>query len=296
MNIALVTCLSRTQYAIPGEDEDDVLARALRGYGHTVKAPVWTDAAVDWPAYDAVVLKSPWDYFDRIADFYAWLDRLQLLGVKLLNPLEIVRWNADKRYLRDIEAAGFRIVPTHWLGQGCAFEPAALFEKFQSEKLVVKPAVSGGAKNTFALTLPEAQAQAAAIEKLVAEEDFLVQPFLPEIQARGEWSFLYFGGQFSHSVLKTPKSGDFRVQQYFGADTVAVAAPAPLHATADQLVARFAPSCLYTRVDGVEVNGELLLMELELIEPLLFLPYEKAAAARYEATLVRLTAQARSNS
>jgi glutathione synthase/RimK-type ligase-like ATP-grasp enzyme len=115
-----------------------------------------------------------------------------------------------------------------------------------------------------------------------------VQPFLPEIQARGEWSFLYFGGQFSHSVLKTPKSGDFRVQQYFGAEAVAAAAPPALRATADQLVARFAPGCLYTRVDGVEVNGELLLMELELIEPLLFLPYDEAAASRYEAALVSL--------
>ena len=293
MNLALVTCLSRAQYAVPGtDDEDDVLARALRGCGHTVATPIWTDPAVDWHTYDAVVLKSPWDYFDRITEFYAWLDQLQQLSVALLNPLEIVRWNADKRYLRDIEAAGFRIVPTHWLTKGSSFEPAVLFEKFRAEKLVVKPAVSGGAKNTFALTLAEARNQADVIEKLVAEEDFLAQPFLPEIQAQGEWSLLYFNGQFSHSVLKTPKAGDFRVQLYFGADTANVPAPAALRATADQLVARFAPGCLYARVDGVVVNGEFLLMELELIEPMLFLAYEKAAAARYEAVLWQLAQSA----
>ena len=292
MNLALVTCQSRVQYDVPGiEDEDVVLARALRGYGHTVSAPVWTDAAVDWTAYDAVVLKSPWDYFDRIGEFYAWLEALKTRGVALLNPLKIVRWNADKRYLRDIEAAGFRIVPTHWLSKAGSFEPGALFEHFQTDKLVVKPAVSGGSKNTFALTQAEAAGQAAEIIALLAEEDFLAQPFLPEIQQQGEWSLLYFGGGFSHSVLKTPKTGDFRVQQNFGADTVLAPAPPALRATADQLVAQFAPGCLYARVDGVAVGGELLLMELELIEPLLFLAYDASAAARYEAALRRLTSR-----
>ena len=274
---------------MPGlEDEDDALARALRERGHRVSAPIWTDPAVDWRGYDAVALKSPWDYFDRISEFYAWLDRLQTLGVRLLNPLEIVRWNADKRYLRDIAAAGFRIVPTHWLPRGSTFEPAALFAEFQTPKLVVKPAVSGGAKNTFALTPAEAAGKVAEINALLADEDFLAQPFLPEIQAPGEWSLLYFGGEFSHSVLKTPKSGDFRVQLYFGAGTENRPAPPALRATADRLVAQFAPGCLYARVDGVEVGGELLLMELELIEPMLFLAYDAAAAGRYEAALRRV--------
>ncbi len=274
---------------MPGiEDEDDQLARALRERGHTVAAPVWTDPAVDWLSYDAVVLKSPWDYFDRIQEFYAWLDQLKALNVRLLNPLETVRWNADKRYLREIAAAGFPIVPTRWLPQGSPFEATDLFAEFQTEKLVVKPAVSGGAKNTFALTLAEAEAQKTALAPLLAEEDFLAQPFLPEIQTQGEWSLLYFGGEFSHCVLKTPRSGDFRVQLYFGADTANRPAPPALQATADRLVAQFAPGCLYARVDAVEVGGEFLLMELELIEPMLFLAYDEGAAGRYEAALRRL--------
>ncbi|WP_375418410.1 RimK family alpha-L-glutamate ligase [uncultured Hymenobacter sp.] len=243
---------------------------------------------MDWRAYDAVVLKSPWDYFDRIEEFYHWLDLLEKQGVGIWNPLAIVRWNADKRYLRDIEAAGFRIVPTRWLARGSAFEAEELFAEFQAEKLVVKPAVSGGAKNTFALTRVQAAAQTPALTALLAAEDFLAQPFLPQIQAPGEWSLLYFGGEFSHCVLKTPKRGEFRVQLYFGSDTRAASPPPALRATADALVARFAPGCLYARVDGVEVEGELLLMELELIEPTLFLAYDEGAAGRYEAALRRL--------
>ncbi|RYU77983.1 ATP-grasp domain-containing protein [Hymenobacter persicinus] len=289
MNIALVTCQSLAQYAAPTvDDEDALLTRYLHQQGHRVTAEIWTDPAVDWLAYEVVVLKSPWDYFDRVQEFYAWLDRIEALGVRLLNPVARVRWNADKKYLADMEQAGARIVPTRWLSRGAQFEPAELFADLGTDRLIVKPAVSGGAKNTFALSRAEAEAARPQIEALLQEEDFLAQPFLPQIQTQGEWSLLYFGGEFSHCVLKTPKSGDFRVQHYLGGHIEPVTAPAHLRATADQLVARFAPDCLYARVDGVEVNGELLLMELELIEPFLYLASDEHAFARYEAALSRV--------
>ncbi|SHI36855.1 glutathione synthetase, ATP-grasp domain [Hymenobacter daecheongensis DSM 21074] len=286
MNIALVTCQSLAQYAAPTvEDEDALLTRYLRGQGHHVTAEIWTDAAVDWRAYEVVVLKSPWDYFDRIEEFYAWLDRLETLGVRLLNPVARVRWNADKKYLAEMEQAGARIVPTRWLTRGARVEPEELFADLGTDHLIVKPAVSGGAKNTFALTRTEARAAVERLEPLLYEEDFLAQPFLPQIQTEGEWSFIYLGGRFSHCVLKTPKSGDFRVQHYLGGHIEPRVAPPHLLATADQLIARFASDCLYARVDGVEVNGELLLMELELIEPFLYLASAEGAFARYEEAL-----------
>ena len=293
MNIALVTCETLAQYAAPNvDDEDNLLTRYLRQQGHRVEPRVWSNPAVDWLSYDVVVLKSPWDYFDRVREFYAWLDRVEALGVRLLNPVATVRWNAHKGYLRDMEQAGVRIVPTHWLARGSRFEPAALFAALRTERLVVKPAVSGGAKNTFDLTPAEAARRAPELTELLRHEDFLAQPFQPLIQEQGEWSLIYLGGEYSHCVLKTPKTGDFRVQHYLGGGIEPREAPTHLRATADQIIRDFAQGCLYARVDGLDANGELLLMELELIEPFLYLASAEGSLARYEQALQLLSLRA----
>ncbi|MBX0291617.1 hypothetical protein K3G63_14295 [Hymenobacter sp. HSC-4F20] len=292
MNIALVTCESLAQYAAPNvDDEDSLLTRYLREQGHTVEPRVWTNPAVDWLRYDVVVVKSPWDYFDRVGEFYQWLDRMEGLGVKLLNPAATVRWNADKKYLLDMQAAGVRIVPTHWLSRGQAVETDSLFETLGHDTLVVKPAVSGGAKNTFVLTRQESAIRQPQLEQLLRDEDFLVQPFQPQIQKEGEWSLIYFGGEFSHCVLKTPKSGDFRVQHYLGGGIEPRPAPAHLRQAADAIVRAFATGCLYARVDGLDQDGEFLLMELELIEPFLYLASSEGSLQRYESALQQLSAQ-----
>nr|WP_231403169.1 hypothetical protein [Hymenobacter guriensis] len=267
-------------------DEDTLLANYLTSRGHQVSIEIWSDAAVGWEQYEAVILKSPWDYFDRIAEFYAWLTRLDRLGVQLLNPISVVRWNADKRYLLEMAEAGVPVVPSQWLARGSKLNVDALFAALgQPGQLIIKPAVSGGAKNTFALTAAEAMAQADFLQKLLTEEDFLAQPFLPQIQTQGEWSLVYLGGQFSHCVLKTPKAGDFRVQHYLGGGIEPYPAPAHIRPVADDIVRRFAPGCLYARVDGVEVDGQFLLMELELIEPFLYLETDDASWSRYEQAL-----------
>ncbi|UYZ62477.1 ATP-grasp domain-containing protein [Hymenobacter weizhouensis] len=289
MNIALVTCESLAQYAAPNvDDEDSLLTRYLREQGHHVETRVWSNPAVDWHRYDAVVLKSPWDYFDRVAEFYAWLDRLEAEGVALLNPTAVVRWNADKKYLLEMEKAGVRIVPTHWLERGRPVEVQELFAGLGHDELVVKPAVSGGAKNTFVLTRHETAIRQPQLAELLQHEDFLVQPFQPQIQEEGEWSLVYLGGEFSHCVLKTPKSGDFRVQHYLGGGIEPREAPAHLRQAADAIVQQFAPGCLYARVDGLDQDGELLLMELELIEPFLYLASSEGALARYEQALRKM--------
>lgn len=290
MNIALVTCESLAQYAAPNvDDEDSLLTRYLREQGHSVEPRIWTNPAVDWLRYDVVVVKSPWDYFDRVGEFYQWLDRMESLGVKLLNPTATVRWNADKKYLLDMERAGVRIVPTHWLSRGQAVETESLFDVLGHDTLVVKPAVSGGAKNTFVLTRQESSVRQPQLQELLRDEDFLVQPFQPQIQEEGEWSLIYFGGEFSHCVLKTPKSGDFRVQHYLGGGIEPREAPAHLRQAADAIVREFAADCLYARVDGLDQNGEFLLMELELIEPFLYLASAEGSLPRYEAALRRMS-------
>ncbi|OON68265.1 RimK family alpha-L-glutamate ligase [Hymenobacter sp. CRA2] len=292
MHIALVTCDALAQYAATGvANEDQELAAYLRRRGIDVTFAVWSDPAVRWESFDVAVLKTPWDYFDRPTEFHQWLDALDARGVRLLNPTGIVRHNADKAYLRDMELAGVPIVPTRWLARGSQVDTDALLAELATDRLVLKPTVSGGAKDTFALTRQEAAVAAPQLQSLVDAGDFLAQPFLPQIQTSGEWSLIYFGGELSHCVRKTPKAGDFRVQHMFGGGIHAETPSAAIQRVAADIVERFAPGCLYARVDGVETpEGGFWLMELELIEPFLYMEAGgEAAFARYADALLRLT-------
>jgi glutathione synthase/RimK-type ligase-like ATP-grasp enzyme len=291
MHIALVTSVVLAQYAADSvANEDDLLTAYLERQGLRVTPAIWSDATIPWESFDAVVLKSPWDYFDRPAEFHRWLDELDQRGVRLLNPTAIVRHNADKAYLLDLQAAGVPIVPTRLLQRGSRVVPHEWFGGGVADKVVFKPTVSGGAKDTFALTQPEAEAAVAQLQPLLDEADFLVQPFVPQIQTHGEWSLVFFGGEFSHCVRKTPKSGDFRVQHYLGGQIEPATPPAHIQQLAHDIVRQFAPGCLYARVDGVDTPDKgFWLMELELIEPFLYLESGgEAAYARYYEALKQL--------
>ncbi|MDQ3291356.1 MAG: hypothetical protein M3Q05_08715 [Bacteroidota bacterium] len=272
LKIALITYNDQGKYTSSSiEDEDTVLFNFLNNKGLNLTFEVWNDPEVNWEQYDLLILKSPWDYFDYILDFRDWLDKIEQKNIRMLNPLKTVRWNTDKHYLQDIADAGFTITPSEWIEPGEAFKMGKLFRQFGTDKIIIKPCVSGGAKNTFAITRETAEEQAIKLNALFAQEAFLAQPFLSEVQTQGEWSFVYFNGSFSHCLLKTPQEGDFRVQHYLGGSIFPTEPPAHLLWEANRIVQKFAANCLYARVDALEVNGSFMLMELELIEPFLFL-------------------------
>lgn len=280
MKLALVTYQDQGKYrAINVVNEDEQLTRFLTEKGHTVKNPIWNDPRVDWTFFDLILIKSPWDYFNHIEDFYNWLSMLEQEGCRVLNPLATLRWNADKHYLLDIAAAGLKVTPGVFTSPEQEILLEQYFDVFNTDGLIVKPAVSGGSKNTFKVTREEAGETGLQLQALSKKEDFIIQPFLKEIEENGEWSFLFFGGKFSHSLLKKAKAGDFRVQATFGGTVHALS---PSAAQLDQVVPyadQFAKNCLYARIDGTFVNDEFVLMELELIEPFLFL---ETAAQSFE--------------
>ncbi|MBF9252329.1 hypothetical protein I2I11_03400 [Pontibacter sp. 172403-2] len=285
----MITYQSKGNYSDISEEENDNLLHFLQEKGLSISFQVWDDPAVDWSRFDAIIMKSPWDYFDKIDAFYTWLNELENLNCLVLNPLKTIRWNADKLYFKDLAEQGTEVVPTVWLNQGDAFDAAHVFSQLAVDKIIIKPRVSGGAKNTLALTQQEAAAAIAAINALLQQEPFMAQPFIPEVAGKGEWSFLYFGGRYSHSVLKAVKPGDFRVQHFFGGTIHTPEPPAALLSTAQTIVDKFASDCLYARVDGVDIDGRFVLMELELIEPFLFLATSPGAIERYyEALQARL--------
>lgn len=264
---------------------DRLAAAELRRMGLTVEAAVWDDPGVAWEAYAAVIIRSCWDYHLRPAEFSRWLDRLESAGVRVWNPPALLRWNMDKAYLRDLQARGVAIPPTAILEPGATADLAALLTRHGWERAVVKPRVSATAFNTWLTTAATAAAENDRFAALLADRGALVQPFVDEVVADGEWSLMFFGGRYSHAVLKRAAPGDFRVQDDFGGTVEPALAPPWLVAEARRILDCLDNPPLYARVDGVVAGGRLLLMELELIEPWLFFAADPVAPQRFAAAL-----------
>jgi len=289
MKIGYIEYAFKKQYRGIYKDEDAELLAFLKEKGLDIESLIWTDPDIDWRDYEVVILKSPWDYHERIGEFYDWLEYLQKTGVRLLNPAEMVRWNSNKKYLADIMASGLPVIPSRFLEAGSRLEQAEIyFKEFGTDRLVVKPCVSGGAKNTVILTPDSDHTVKETINRLLAQESFLIQPFVDEIK-NGEWSFVFFNGRYSHHVLKVPGQEDFRVQQQHGGITKYDVAGGEAYAgKAQQYIQQFAGNTLYARVDGVIMRHGFYLMELEMIEPYLFLNGDKSRMENYLGALNNL--------
>jgi len=286
--VALVTCA-----AYPNLFEDDLpLARALEQLSISAIPAVWSAAAIDWTSFNALVIRTPWDYFERAAEFRAWLDARIASGVLMCNAGDILDWNYDKRYLQDLEAAGVPLVPTISIRRGEQADIAALARARGWNEIVVKPTISGGAYRTYRFCVDDAAAYTKEIDDTLADRGVLVQPFLPEILSDGELSLLFFDGVFSHAVRKRPRPGDYRVQFQFGGTTESVEVEPRLLTQALACVLAAPSLPVYARVDGVVSDGQFLLMELEVFEPLMFLTSHPEAAGRFaRAVQGRLLAQ-----
>jgi glutathione synthase/RimK-type ligase-like ATP-grasp enzyme len=291
MKIAYVCYQDTGKYASGVENEDNILLEFLKGKGLDINMEIWNNPTVNWEGYDLAILKSPWDYFDKIGEFYEWLNKLESLKITLLNPVSTVKWNSDKHYLQEIADAGLKVTPTIYFEQGDKPDLSLCFEKLYTETLIVKPCISGGSKNTLKITKANLAELTPVISDYLNDEAYMVQPFLPEIESQGEWSFLFFNGKFSHHLLKKAKPGDFRVQHYLGGSIHTEPAPAHLLSAAKKYADQFAKGCLYARVDGLEVNGQFTLMELELIEPFLFLFTNPESYLNYYNALVEITSR-----
>ncbi|MEM6796510.1 MAG: hypothetical protein AAF725_21235 [Acidobacteriota bacterium] len=260
---------------------DELCYPALAELGWSTRAVPWR-AEVDWRDFDLVVIRSPWDYHqevDRFLDVLARIDR----ATRLENSLEVVRWNIDKRYLRDLESQGVPAVPTLWREAGAPLD-ASLFESLGSERAVIKPTVSASAHHTYVLEAASFEGKRAEMEAIFATRDSMIQPFVPAIVEEGEISLFFFSGELSHAILKTPREGDFRVQEEHGGRIVALEKPS--HAMIDaarRALAAVPDPVLYGRVDLVRYGGPetYVVMELELIEPSLYFPQDPGSPERF---------------
>lgn len=263
IDIALATCAR-----LPDLDSDDrPLLAALEARGLAAAAWVWDDPAVEWGQARSVVVRSTWDYEARRAEFLGWAARVEALGVSLWNRARTLEWNTHKGYLLEMEAAGIPIVPSRLLRPG---DEAALDEALARwDDPVVKPAVGAGARGALRAGHEAATAHARAL--LRAGEAALLQPYRGAVASQGELSLLFFGGEYSHAVLKKPRSGEWRVQETWGGTREPATAPRAARELADRVLAWVKEPLLYARVDLLPGPGGWELSELEATEPSLYL-------------------------
>lgn len=281
-HLVIVTYYSTGAYDSNTIDEDKLLSGILTELGLSHEIHAWSDPTVDWSSFSHLLIKSTWDYFDFYPEFLTWLDKIKALGIPVLNDLETIRWNSSKEYLLEIESKGFPTIAGLILEKGSKPDLEKIRDKVKSETLVVKPLVSGGAKNTLKIPVKEWTKSEQKVISLLQEEAFLVQPFVKEVAEVGEYSLIFFNQTFSHAVLKTPAPSDFRVQHYYGGTIQEIHPDSTLLESAQKLIDTFGKGTLYGRVDGVLIDGVFHLMELELIEPYLFLGLSEQAIPNYK--------------
>lgn len=261
----------------------DVSFDAMAAIGWRVQTVAWRHA-VDWDAFDAVYICTPWDYPEHLPQFLDVLGTIDASRALLVNDLSLVFWTLEKTYLRDIEQRGGCIVPSTWYDGFDSGDVAKFFETHESDTVVIKPTIGANAKDTFVLTDPVPEELRTTLATTFRDRAFFVQPFIDNIRSEGEYSLFYFNGEYSHAILKTPQAGDFRVQEEHGADIKPVRPPDDLLETATGMFNAISPLPVYGRGDWVRgARGDYLLMELELIEPSLYLRTDSGAATRFAA-------------
>lgn len=302
--VALVTA----REALPLDQDLPPLVAALADSGAMVSTPCWDDAAVDWQQFDLAVLRSTWDYVDRIGEFLAWAERCAL-QTHLVNPPDVVRWNTDKHYLVELASRGVPVVPTTFVEPGA--QAAAALEGFLEgdaaamstgvrgpfAEFVVKPAVGAGSRDTARYRRNENSRALKHLESLLsAGRSAMLQPYLDAVDAHGETAIIYLGGRFSHAIRKGPllELDAGLVEELFAPEEITPREPEPAEHVVAAAAYRALPfvAPVYARIDLVrDARGAPLVLELELTEPSLFFAHAPFSARRFADALLALPSQ-----
>jgi glutathione synthase/RimK-type ligase-like ATP-grasp enzyme len=281
LDVALASCAP-----LPEPDPDQQpLMDALAERGLRVETLAWDDPRADWPAARLTVLRSTWNYPRRAAEFLRWAERTAAVS-RLWNPLEVVRQNLHKSYLLDLERRGVAVVPTKLVRQGSATSLRAAAGEW--ERVVVKPAISAASLDTIRVERDDFARGEAHLQMILASRDALVQPYLPSVEGEGERALVCVDGALTHAVRKHPR---------FSAEAESVSGALPIapdeRALAERALATVGHPLLYARVDVArDAAGRVLVMELELIEPSLFLVQHPPALERFADAIARAAAAA----
>jgi glutathione synthase/RimK-type ligase-like ATP-grasp enzyme len=264
--------------------EQELLKSAFEAQGLKVDIAYWDNPTYEWQETKSVFFRTIWDYFERFDEFWEWLEQVKT-KTRLINSYELIKWNIDKHYLKDLSSWGIETVPTYFADKGCNMKLHEIAKRNQWKDLVIKPAISASAFKTYKILANEIQANEKLFNSLVQERNMLVQPYFETITQLGEASLMVFDGKFTHAILKKAQPGDFRVQDDFGG-TVHNYIPTKAEINfAEKVFETCKTKPVYGRVDIVWDNDKnFYLSELEIIEPELWIRnYPKCAERIAEA-------------
>lgn len=250
---------------------------------------IWNSPEVDWSCYDAVLIRNTWDYHQQTQVFRAWLTHLEKLSIPVINPPDLIRWNMDKRYLKVLSEMGIRTVPTVFCEEN-SFNLLDILQENQWQEAVVKPIVSASGENTWQVRLDSAENEQQSFEWIASQFGAMIQAFMSQI-SEGEWSFVFFDGEYSHTVLKIPPEGSMFTHEERGA-TLQLVEPSPTMIEQAQSVIEAAQKItgirpIYARIDGVLDGDNFILMELECVEPELYLSRYEGAGTRFADVILK---------
>lgn len=284
MKIAILTCDQLPELTL----QDQPLILELAKHDITASPVVWDNPNSNWNDFDYLIFRNTWDYFEKEVQFNLWLSQIEKLGIKTLNPITVIKHNKHKFYLREMKNQGITILPTVFINKTKALDLRKLIPSHW-EKAVIKPAFSAGSYQTAVFEISDIDKINSQYQSIAAEKELLLQEFMPEIQTLGETSFIFFNKKFSHAVNKKPATGDFRIQVQFGGKYNLIQPDKALVVKAQKIVDSYGENLLYARVDGIIIGNELHLMEVECIEPDLYLNLSEGALQRFSSAIVDLT-------
>lgn len=262
---------------------DELLLDPLAEFNWEVEFVSWRAKNIDWSRFDAVIIRSPWDYQDEPNVFLEVLETIDRADTHLENKMELVRWNISKTYLQDMQSKGIPIIPTLWPGTWKDIDnPDIFFEQLRTSEIIIKPVISANADHTYRLKKETMLNKRSELSRIFKNKPFMVQPFLKSIIEEGEFSLFYFGEQYSHAILKKPGEEDFRVQEEHGGSLHSLRPSEKLRSISDATLRHIHPLPLYSRLDFALLDdGSFALMELELIEPSLYFNLDPESPQRF---------------
>lgn len=260
--------------------EDELVINALKEKNLSVVKKDWNDSIFDWETTRSILFRSTWDYFDKFELFKKWFNKTKNKCL-MINSTETIEWNIDKHYLLDLQEHQIPIPNSEFIKRGSSIDLSLLMQKKNWNEIVVKPTISGAAKNTYRLKEEEIIQFGPTWEKLIYKEDFIVQEFQNNVITEGEVAMIVIGGKFTHAVLKKAKEGDFRVQDDFGGSIAIYNPSEEMVKLAEKCTRILTPIPSYARVDIIWDNlMDLAVSELELIEPELWFRLNPNAAQK----------------